>query len=30
MKILVGLGIFNCAIFKALQSDCYCKNTISQ
>ena len=29
-KILVGLGIFNCFIFKDLRSDCYCKNSISQ
>ena len=25
MKILVGLGIFNCVIFKDLGSDCYGK-----
>ena len=30
MKILVGLGIFNRAIFKNLGSDCYFKNSISQ
>ena len=30
MKILVGLGIFNCIIFKDLGSDCYFKNRISQ
>ena len=28
MKILVGLSIFNCVIFKDLHSDCYCKNSI--
>ena len=30
MKMLVGLGIFNCVVFKELGSDCYCKNRISQ
>ena len=29
-EILVGLGIFNLVIFKDLESDCYCKNSISQ
>ena len=29
MKILVGLGIFNRVIFKDLESDCYCQNSIS-
>ena len=30
MKILVGLGIFNCVIFKDLGFDCHHKNSISQ
>ena len=25
MKILVGLGIFNCVMFKDLGFECYCK-----
>ena len=30
IKILVGLGKFNCVILKDLGSDCYCKNSPSQ
>ena len=30
MKILFGLGIFNCIILKNFGSDCNCKNSISQ
>ena len=30
IKILIGLDIFNCIIFKDLVSDCYCKNSMFQ
>ena len=29
MKILIDFSIFNCVIFKDLESDCFCKNSIS-